>query len=335
MSEETAVIGAGSWGTTLAILLARKGVKVKLWVYETELLEIINDKRENTMYLPGFRIPEQVMPTGSLEEAVEGCRVILSVAPSHAARAVISRVSSYLKGDEILVSATKGIENNSLMTMDELLKEVTPPALHRRLTFLSGPTFAKEVAAGKPTAASLACEDEQTARVVQELLSDASFRLYTSADIVGVLLGGAFKNVIAIAAGISDGLGLGNNARAALITRGLAEMIRLGLEMGADSITFSGLSGIGDLVLTCSSNLSRNHTVGYRIGKGEKLQDILSGMKMVAEGVKTAASLMGLKEKYKVELPITQKIYSILYESQDPMQAVMELMTRNLKSELD
>ncbi len=335
MTDETAIIGAGSWGTTLAVLLARKGIKVKLWVYEAELVEAIENKRENTLYLPGFEIPQIVKPSGSLEEVVAGCRVILNVMPSHVVRGVMSQLSSHFKGDEIVVNTSKGIENETLMTMDELLREVTPPALHRRLSFLSGPTFAKEVAAGKPAAASVASKDDEAAKEVQELLSDSSFRLYTNPDVVGVVLGGAFKNVIAVAAGILDGLELGDNTRAALITRGLAEMTRLGVEMGADPATFSGLSGIGDLVLTCSSNLSRNHTVGYKLGQGQKLRDILSGMKMVAEGVKTAKSIMGLSEKHGVELPISQKTYSILYMDEDPKKAVMELMTRSLKGELD
>lgn len=335
MAAETAIIGGGSWGTTLAILLARKGVEVKLWVYEAELVGTIEKQRENTLYLPGFEIPEKVKPTASLTEAAAGCRVILNVLPSHAVRGVMSQVARSLKGDEIVVSASKGIETDTLMTMNELLAEVTPPALHRRLCFLSGPTFAREVAAGKPTAASIASGDYQAARAVQGLLSDSTFRLYTVSDVVGVVLGGAFKNVIAVAAGISDGLGLGDNARAALITRGLAEMTRLGVRMGADPATFSGLSGIGDLVLTCSSSMSRNHTVGYRIGKGDKLEDILSGMKMVAEGVKTAKSVMGLQQKHQVELPIAQKTFSILYKNEDPRRAVLELMTRTLKGELD
>lgn len=333
MSFNIAVIGAGSWGTALAILLSREGKSVKLWAYEPHLVEIIKERHENTLYLPGFEIPPRVSPTNDIEEAVRGCEVILSVVPSHAVRATISSVSRFLSGSEILVSATKGIENDTLMTMDELLRDVTPPPLHRRLTFLSGPTFAREVADGKPTAASVASLDHDAAVKIQGLLSTTNFRLYTNPDVKGLVLGGAFKNVIAIAAGISDGLGLGDNSRAALITRGLAEMTRLGTKMGANPATFSGLAGIGDLMLTCSGNLSRNRTVGYKIGKGEKLNQILEEMDMVAEGIKTARSVMGLTEKYGVELPIVERIYSILYEDEDPRHTVTELMTRSLKGE--
>jgi glycerol-3-phosphate dehydrogenase (NAD(P)+) len=335
MAAETCIIGGGSWGTALAITLASKGGRVKLWVYEAELVETIKEERVNAIYLPGFEIPQNIEPTASLEEAVAGCRVVLNVVPSHAMRSVWPGASRYLSECEMVLSATKGIENETLMTMDEVLKDVLPSSLHRRLAFLSGPTFARDVAAGKPAAATVASEDHQTAKAAQELLSTSRFRLYTNPDVKGVVLGGAFKNVIAIAAGISDGLGLGDNARAALITRGLAEMTRLGVKMGAHQATFSGLAGIGDLVLTCSGGQSRNRTVGCEIGKGRKLTEILGAMKMVAEGVKTAKSVMGLMEKHDVDLPIAHKTYSILYEGEDPASAVMELMTRSLKGEIE
>ena len=335
MTDDTCVIGAGSWGTSLAILLALKGVKVRLWVYEAELAKTIREDRVNDIYLPGFRIPEAVIPMAALKEAVEGCRVVINVVPSHALRSILSQASGHLDECKMILSATKGIENETLMTIDEVLKDVLPSPLHDRMVFLSGPTFARDVAAGRPTAATVASEDRECAKEAQELLSAPSFRLYTSPDVKGVVLGGALKNVMAIAAGISDGLGLGDNARAALITRGLAEMTRLGVKMGALPATFSGLAGIGDLVLTCTGDQSRNRSVGHKIGQGQSLPRILEEMKMVAEGVKTVRSVMGLMKRHDVDLPIAQKTYAILHEGEKPSLAVMELMTRSLKEELE
>jgi len=335
MKKEIGVIGAGSWGTTLADLLAENGYAVTLWVYEPDLCETIKSERENKLYLPGFRISENIKPTTSYAETCLDKDILVSVTPSHVVRSVISQALPYISGRSIIVSASKGIETDTLMPMSDVLKEVVPTGFHNNLVYLSGPSFAREVIKKAPTAVSVASENMEAARTVQRVFSTPNFRVYTNSDVTGVELGGALKNVIAIAAGTSDGLGFGHNTRAALITRGLAEITRLGVHMGATPLTFSGLSGLGDLVLTCTGDLSRNRSVGLRLGKGMKIKDILSDMKMVAEGVKTTKATYRIAKKLGVEMPITEQIYSLLYEDKPAKDVVTDLMTRDLKCELE
>lgn len=325
------VIGAGSWGTTLANLLGSKGHEVRLWVYEQELLASMRNKRENCLYLPGVRLEESVLLTGDLGEASHGADCLIMAVPSHVYREVLGRMAKNLKGNEILVSATKGIEAGSLMTMCQVAFSVLGEA---RYAALSGPSFAREVSRGLPTAVTIAAHSLDLAQLLQEEFSTDRFRVYAHDDVMGTELGGAVKNVIAIAAGISDGLGLGLNARAALITRGLSEMIRLGVKMGANPLTFGGLSGVGDLILTCTGDLSRNRTVGLRIAKGESLENIRHSMVQVAEGVTTTISLRELARREEVDMPIAEQVYLVLYEGKDPLEAMRDLMNRPLKKEI-
>ncbi len=327
------VIGAGSWGTTLANLLAEKGFEITLWVYEKDLQEIIKERRENPFYLPKIRLSEAILPTNSLEEASRDKEIILCVLPSFAVRGVISQVIPYLSPETIIVSATKGMELRSSKFISEVLLELLPSNLHKNLACLSGPTFALEVSQRLPTVCLVASKVRKIAKKLQHILATPYFRVYTASDLKGVELGGVFKNVIAIAVGVSDGLGLGYNARAALITRGLAEMIRLGKRLGANPSTFSGLSGIGDLVLTSTSELSRNKTLGIKLGKGKRLEEILSETRMVTEGVNTTKGIYNLSKKLGVEMPITEELYLLLYENKPPKQAVIDLMNRELKDE--
>ena len=333
MSERIAVIGAGAWGTTLAALLSDKGHEVSLWVYEKDLSERMRTSRVNDLYLPGHTLPEMEI-TSELVSAVKDKSIILTVTPSHVARRILENLAESVTPDAYFVCASKGIENESLMTMNEVMEDVLPREFHTKSAFLSGPSFAKEVIKKMPTAVSVASREPATARHIQSVFSTEYFRVYTSPDVMGVELGGALKNVIAIAAGCSDGLGLGHNTRAALITRGLAEIARLGMAMGANPLTFSGLSGMGDLVLTCTGELSRNRTVGFRLGKGERLSDILSDMKTVAEGVKTTKAAYQLSKKYNVPMPITEQVHSLLYEGKEASKVVTDLMARDLKSEI-
>lgn len=333
MNEKIAVIGAGAWGTALAVMLADRGHDVSLWMYEKDLAEETSLTRENRVYLPGLILPQSIHVTPDMEIAVRGRTVILSVVPSHTVRSVTTQYAPLISDDAIIISASKGIENNTLMLLSDVFRVTLPPGLHNCLCFLSGPSFAREVAQKMPTAVTLACYDQKIGRRVQEVMSTPYFRVYTNSDVIGVQLGGALKNVIAIAAGVTEGLGFGHNTLAALITRGLAEMARLGSAMGADPLTFSGLAGMGDLVLTCTGDLSRNRTIGVRLGKGERLADILAGAKTVAEGVKTTKAARELARKYSVEMPIVEEVYRILYEDKDPRQAVSDLMNRELKEE--
>jgi len=334
-SLQIGVIGAGSWGTTLAHLLAQKGFTVSLWVYEVELCRIMRKKKVNTLYLPGVRLPLNISPTNSLKDACSGKDFLLIVCPSQKVRVILKRCIPYISPQATIITASKGIEMGSLLTMSQVVKEVLPRQDQKKLAFLGGPSFAREVIRKHPTAVSLASEDNAVAQEVQTLFSTPYFRVYTSSDVIGVTLGGGFKNVIAIAAGISDGLGFGYNTRAALITRGLAEMTRLGVRMGANAITFSGLSGLGDLVLTCTSDISRNHSLGMDLGKGEKLQDILKGTPAVIEGVATTKSAFTLSQKLGIEMPITHQTYLVLYRHKSPAMAVNALMSRNLRYEFD
>lgn len=326
-----AVVGAGSWGTTLAALLAWKGLDVTLWVRREELCRSIRDKRVNDDYLPGVRLPASLGVTTSLSEALEGADLVLSAVPSHGLRSVFEGAAGHIKGGTLVVSATKGIEQTTLLTPSGILSEVLGPECP--LVVLSGPSFAKEVSRKLPTAVSAASDSPEAASTAQKVFSAPYFRVYTNRDRVGVELGGALKNVIAIASGISDGLGLGHNSRAALITRGLAEMSRLGKAMGADAITFMGLSGLGDLVLTCTGELSRNYTVGRKIGNGLGLEEVTGPMKMVAEGVKTSVAARELASRHRVEMPIVEAVYRVLHSGKTPLEAVSELMTRELKEE--
>jgi glycerol-3-phosphate dehydrogenase (NAD(P)+) len=333
MIEKIGVIGGGAWGTALAMLLSDKGHEVTLWMYEKDLAEETARTRENRVYLPGFTLSPSISITPSLETAVRGKLYILSVVPSHTVRAVTGQYASFLGKDAIIISASKGIEIDTLMPLSEIFKDVLPKAFHNRLCFLSGPSFAKEVARRMPTAISLASSRPLLAKKAQEVLSNDYFRVYTNDDIIGVELAGALKNVVAIAAGVLEGMGFGYNTTAALLTRGLAEMTRLGVAMGGKPATFAGLAGMGDLVLTCTGGLSRNRTLGIRLGKGEKLEAIMKDAKTVAEGVKTAKAARELSRKYKINMPIVDEIYQLLYEGKDPKLALKDLMARELKGE--
>jgi glycerol-3-phosphate dehydrogenase (NAD(P)+) len=333
MTEKVAVIGAGSWGTTLADLLAKKGHEVILWAYEPELVQEMRESRENSLFLPGIKLNENLGFTNDLKEAFAGCTMVLCVVPSQLVRRVIGNAVDCIPRDAIFVSASKGIEVDTLATVSEIYQAILPAEIYRNFAALSGPSFAREVAQEMPTAVAAASESEEVARRVQEAFTTGYFRVYRNTDVVGVELGGAIKNVIAIAAGISDGLGFGSNTRAALITRGLAEMTRLGVAMGAQPSTFAGLAGMGDLVLTCTGDLSRNRSVGIQIGQGRQLSEILGEMRMVAEGVKTTESAYNLAKKLGVEMPIIEKMYQMLYENKPAREAVLELMSRNLKAE--
>ena len=328
-----AVIGAGSWGTALALLLARKGLRTRLWAHRSMDVDALVRGRENLVFLPGHPFPDTLIATGELRVALEDAHLVVIVSPSHTVRAVMEEARGFLPERTTCVCASKGIETGTLMTMSEVLDEVLPAERHRFLTYLSGPSFAKEVALETPTAVTVAGRDPDVVERVQEAFTTPYFRVYTTDDVMGVELGGALKNVMAIGAGVVDGLGYGHNTRAALITRGIAEMNRLALRRGANPLTLAGLAGMGDLVLTCTGELSRNRTVGVRLGRGEKLSEILGDMKMVAEGVRTAQSAHDLAQREGVEMPIAEAVYRILYEDKDPKVAVMELMGRPPKPE--
>jgi len=332
MTMKIAVLGAGSWGTALAKLLADKGNEVQLWARKESQAAAIEMARENQRYLAGFALPETLHATHDLREALDGAALVVSVVPSHGLRELLPSVVPLL-GDAPIVSASKGIENGTLKLVSQIFEELVPPEKHALLTYLSGPSFAKEVAADMPTVVVVAGRHAGNATAVQHAFATDRFRVYTSTDVIGVELGGALKNVIAIATGIGDGLGFGHNTRAALITRGLAEIGRLAIEMGSDPLTLAGLAGMGDLVLTCTGDLSRNRQVGIELGKGRKLADVLAGMTMVAEGVKTAKSAYELAEQRGVEMPIVREAYRILYEDRPPLEAMVALMTRELKAE--
>jgi glycerol-3-phosphate dehydrogenase (NAD(P)+) len=327
------VIGAGSWGTALAKMLAESGHDVTLWAHRAEVARDIATNRENTTYLPGFPLPVTLRATADLAEAAHAKDVLLSVSPSHVVRTVMAEAIRHVTGHPYIVTASKGIEDTSLLTMAGVLEEIVGAARADRICALSGPSFAREVAAHMPTAVTIGARAHAVSATAQRIFTTSYFRVYSSDDLIGVEIGGAVKNVIAIAAGVSDGLGFGSNTRAALITRGIAETARLGAAMGANPITLSGLAGLGDLVLTCTGDLSRNRTVGLRLGRGEALADILGDMKMVAEGVKNTRSVRALAAKLGVEMPITEQMYAMLYETKPPREVVTELMGRGLKPE--
>jgi glycerol-3-phosphate dehydrogenase (NAD(P)+) len=335
MGSAVTVLGAGSWGTALALQLARAGHEVALWARAPEFAAGLVSARENSVYLPGIPFSDSVRPTAELAEACDGADMLVVVCPSSGVRALAERVRPCLRGRPLVVTAAKGVEQESRKTMSAVLQQVLGDAHQTHVAALSGPSFAREVALGMPTAVTAAAADIGVAEAVQRLFTSATFRVYTSTDVVGVEIGGAVKNVIAVAAGLSDGLGFGSNSRAALITRGLAEIIRLATKLGADRQTLAGLSGLGDLVLTCTGDLSRNRTVGLRLGRGERLEDIVRSMTEVAEGVKNTRSVRDLARSVGVEMPITEQMYLLLYENKSPRQVVMDLMTRGLKRETD
>jgi len=332
-SIRVGVIGAGGWGTALADLLARGGHSITLWSFEEEVARLIELKRENEIYLKGISLSDQIHPTTDIEEATRDNDLIISVSPSHVVREVMERARPYIDRNAVALSASKGIEKETLLTMSGVLRQALGSGLP--IAVLSGPSFAQEVARGYPTAVSVASEREDIAEGLQHILSTKRFRVYASDDVIGLELGGSLKNVIAIAAGISDGLGFGTNTRAALITRGLAEISRLAIKMGGNPLTLAGLGGLGDLVLTCTGDLSRNRQVGLKLGQGKSLAEILGDMRMVAEGIRTTESAYELAKKHSVEMPITNAVYAILYQSKNPKDAVFELMTRDLKHEID
>jgi glycerol-3-phosphate dehydrogenase (NAD(P)+) len=334
-SYRIAVVGAGSWGTALADLLACKGFQTRLWVFEKEVKEHIQEFHENKLYLPGHQLSPNLSPSNDLADVASDKHLIVIVVPSHVMRNVTRQMAGHLSEGTIVTSASKGIEQKTHLTMSGVIKENLPEVQASQMAVISGPSFAKEVSQRIPTSVTVACQDPETAARVQHVFATPYFRVYTSDDIVGVELGGSVKNVIAIASGILDGLGMGLNTRAALITRGMTEVRRLGLHLGANPRTFTGLAGFGDLVLTCTGNLSRNYTVGIKLGKGKKLKQILNEMHMVAEGVKTAKSVYNFSRKLGVEMPICHEIYRILYENLAPKEAVYRLMARTLKQELD
>lgn len=334
MGRSIGIIGAGGWGTALSKLLCEKGLEVTLWCHGEKSYREIQEKRENRLYLPGITLPISLKVTRAIEEAVSAKDLLICAVPSHIVREVMQKAASCASRDSILVCGTKGIEEQTLLTMGEVLSEIFGASKKEKLAFLSGPTFAFEVAKGLPTAVTVATFTESVGKIVQEILSTNSFRAYTSKDIVGVQMGGVVKNVIAIAAGISDGLALGHNARAALITRGLAEMTRLVVKMGGDPLTLSGLPGLGDLILTCTGDLSRNRKVGIQIGQGRKLREIVSEMQMVAEGLRNTRSVYLLATRLGVEMPIVEQMYLVLHEDKKPLEAVRDLMQRSLKAEI-
>jgi len=335
--SEIAIIGAGAWGTGLAIVLGRKGThRIRLWAYETDVCDAIQQKRVNEQFLPGCVIPDSVTATNDFAAALEGAQLVLSVMPSQHCRTLFEQMWSLISVRTTIVSATKGLEERSLQRMTEVIADVfrrqggsVPP-----LGALSGPSFAQEVARGDPTAITIASNDVTLTQRVQQEFSDPSFRVYTNSDVIGVELGGALKNIVAIAAGICHGLGLGHNSVAALITRGLAEMTRLVTACGGRAETMAGLAGLGDLVLTCTGSLSRNRRVGVELGRGRKLYEILASMHgMVAEGIFTTTAAVGLAQARGVEMPITAQMYAILHQGKSPRDAIRELMARSGKSE--
>jgi glycerol-3-phosphate dehydrogenase (NAD(P)+) len=330
---EAGVVGGGSWGTAFALHLGRLGIRTKLWVREAEILEELRSTRQNRLFLPGFSFPAEVSFTERITEAVRAADVVFIAVPSQFCRQVYTDMAASLQSGQIAVSLTKGIEEGSLKRMSEVMAEVFPASSARQVAVLSGPSFAREVAERHPTAVVAASIDMDVARTIQRLVSDLSFRIYTSEDVVGVELGGALKNVIALAAGISDALEFGHNPRAALITRGLAEITRLGLVLGANKETFLGLAGLGDLVLTCTARMSRNYHVGFELGQGKTLSQVLSSMKMVAEGVTTTISVRLLSEREGVDMPISGEVYRVLYENKNPQDSLRDLMSRELKGE--
>jgi glycerol-3-phosphate dehydrogenase (NAD(P)+) len=330
---QVTVLGAGSWGTTLALVLLGNGHEVNLWTYKPEQEALMRDRHENHAFLPGIPLPPTLAITSDIEAAADGRDMIVAAVPSQFLRSVIEKIASLNLGKTIICNVAKGIENHTLMTMSEVLLDVLQHERRENLAILSGPSHSEEVSRQVPTAIVAAAYKEKAAKVVQEAFTTRYFRVYVNEDIRGVELGGALKNVIAVAAGISDGAGFGDNTKAAIMTRGIYEITRLGVKLGAQPRTFAGLSGVGDLIVTCMSRHSRNRYVGEQVGKGRKLADVLKEMVMVAEGVATAKSVREIEKKYDIELPIMTEVFRVLFEEKDPRQATEDLMTRDAKGE--
>jgi len=329
------IIGAGSFGTALAVILARSGYSVTLWAREKEVAEGINNNRINPSYLSDVELPDSIVSTTEFEKALADSEMVVIATPSHAVRDVSETIKPFLKGNEVVVTVSKGIEEDTFLTMSQVLAEVLDEVvIEDQIGVLYGPSHAEEVGHFKPTTVVAAAYSKRTARAIQETFMTPMFRVYLNYDIIGVEIGGSVKNIMAIAAGIVDGAELGDNAKAALITRGLHEMKRMGMLLGASQDTFSGLTGMGDLIVTCTSKHSRNRYVGFRIGQGDKLKAITDGMNMIAEGVKTTKSVFHWAERNKVEMPITEAVYKILFQDVEPKDALYELMTRNPKEEI-
>ena len=333
--KKIAIVGAGSWGTALSIALSRSRAQhaISIWAHEPEVVESMRARRLNDVFLPDFELAAGISPTGNLAEALEGADIVLGVMPSTHARQLYSHIAKLSAAGTAFVSATKGLEPETLLRMSEVIRQVIPADRAPRIAVLSGPSFAREVARGDPTAIVIASEDAQLASEIQEEFSGSTLRLYSNSDVAGVELGGAVKNVIAIAAGVTEGLGFGHNTLAALITRGLAEMSRLALALGGRPETMAGLAGMGDLVLTCTGALSRNRGVGVELGRGRKLDDIVASTRMVAEGVSTTSATRTLARRLGIEMPITEQMHAVLYEGRSPRDAIRELMERRLKGE--
>jgi glycerol-3-phosphate dehydrogenase (NAD(P)+) len=330
-----AIIGAGSWGTALALVAARAGNRIMLWAHSPEVASLLQNERENKIYLPGFALPHEINPTNDLAEALDEAELVLTVVPSHVCRDVYKQMFPSLQPQMIFVNATKGIEIETQMRMEEVVRDVLRNHFEPQYVVLSGPSFAQEVARDEPCAIVAASHSVVWAGKVQEVFSTNRFRVYTNNDVTGVETGGSIKNVIAIATGSVNGLGLGYNSAAALVTRGLAEMTRLAVGLGGQAETLAGLAGLGDLVLTCFGNLSRNRRLGFELGRGRNLQEIISEMREVAEGVKTARAAHALSVRLGIEMPITTGVYQMLYENKKPHELMVELMERPLKSERD
>ena len=330
MADKIAVIGDGGWGTTLAILLYKKGYKVALWGAFKDYIEFLEKTRVNRKFLPGIKIPKGICLTSNLKEAIQDSKIVVLAVPSQFMRSVLRKFRSIDVSDKIILSVTKGIELSTLMRMSEVIKQDLGTV---KLAVLSGPTIAKEVANSIPTTAVIASNNIRIAEFLQDVFMTDRFRIYTSNDLIGVELAGSLKNVIAIACGVSDGLGFGTNTKAAILSRGLIEISRLGNKMGADIRTFSGISGLGDLITTCISKYSRNRYVGEQIGRGKRLRGILKKMEMVAEGVNTTKSVYALSIKNNVDMPISNEMYKILYRNKKPLKAVSNLMCRKKKNE--
>ena len=332
--SEIAVIGAGSYGTCLAMLFGRAGHHVRMWARNRDVAERMHESRASS-YLPGYDLPAAVSVTHDLEAAVRGAQFVVGVTPSHGTRDVLGRAAAAMDPDAIVINASKGLEDGTHYTIDRVYGEIFPERIAKRATFLSGPTFAAEIAAGLPAAIVLAGRDEPTTLAAQEALRTLHFRIYTTDDVIGVLVGGALKNVIAVGAGVSDGLGYGTNTRVALMTRGLAEITRIGVALGANPLTFMGLSGMGDLVLTCSGDASRNRRVGLALGRGKQMAEVMAEMNQVAEGVKTAKVAHELAKKLGVEAPIMDVMHAALHEGLPVRQAIDLLLSRPAKGERD
>ncbi|RJP76142.1 MAG: NAD(P)-dependent glycerol-3-phosphate dehydrogenase [Candidatus Zixiibacteriota bacterium] len=328
-----AILGAGGWGTALAVLLAGKGLPVRLWEYRPEAAERLSRERENRDFLPGVPLPEALAVDHDAARCLDGAGLVLLAIPSQYARGALENIVAHIPPEALIVNAAKGVEEGTLKRMSEVAADLVPGVLESRYAALSGPSHAEEVARGIPTTVVAASHSLDTARRVQEIFFTPTFRVYASQDVVGVELGGALKNVIAVAAGMCDGLGFGDNTKGALLTRGLAEMARLGVQLGGQPHTFAGLSGMGDLITTCMSRHSRNRYVGEQVGKGKPLDEVLASMSMVAEGVRTSRSARHLARREGVPMPITEAVHAILFEAKDPKRAVTELMTRDLKVE--